>query len=282
MAGRIRGVWYRLMPFLEYHHVLMMLNGGAVVLWSFLLAACTASNGISNVYLLSLSYHNPTPTSPSDSLVVNQVLRQVLLDQVSNSSNLVQDIRIGYFSLCVTLNSGITFCGSNAQELAAALRSEDNGDPLNILRLAQEIRTGVVFYVLIIIAIVLVLISIALLVTFPGWRDNVDSQVSEREIKPFPSRPISHAALGLAFAAAGLGFASAFWQHIGVAGASTTTRLLTYNLVETHIGAAAMVLGWLAAAIIAVSALGLLLMVVSIRVLAQLEESRYYEVSVRI
>ncbi|KAI0021957.1 Ca2+ regulator and membrane fusion protein Fig1-domain-containing protein [Xylariomycetidae sp. FL0641] len=162
----------------------------------------------------------------------------------------------------------------NAQELKTILTSasSNGGDPLNLLRLAEKVRTGVVFYPLIAIALVLTFLATLLLASFPGWHWEEDSEGSRREIKPFPSRSVSYTALAMCFLAATLGLASAFWQHIGAAEVSTTTRLLTYDLAGAEVGTTSMVFAWLAAAAVTVTTMGLLLMVLSIRILTQLSD----------
>lgn len=121
-----------------------------------------------------------------------------------------------------------------------------------------------------IIAIVFSLICTMLLGTFPGWRTEDDGEGSEREVKPFPSRPVSQLALGFIGISSLLGLASAFWQHIGSSGATTLTRLLTYDMVEARVGATGMVFGWLGASCAGITTIGLFIMILSIRVLEQL------------
>jgi hypothetical protein len=53
----------------------------------------------------------------------------------------------------------------------------------------------------------------------------------------------------------------------------TMVKALAYDIVVGHAGHVAMVLGWLAAAICNVVAVGILLIIISIRVLAELYES---------
>ncbi|KAI1630766.1 hypothetical protein F4809DRAFT_635378 [Biscogniauxia mediterranea] len=56
-----------------------------------------------------------------------------------------------------------------------------------------------------------------------------------------------------------LGFANAFWQHIGAAGASTLLELPTYDTAEAQIGATAMTFGWLGASCACVTTIGIII-----------------------
>lgn len=123
-----------------------------------------------------------------------------------------------------------------------------------------------------IIGLVASVSTAVILSTFPGWHEEEDSEGSEHEVKSFPSRIASYTALVLNTGGALFGLASAFWQHIGGAGASTLTRLSTYDAVVAQVGPVCMALGWLAAALVSISSLGMLLMVVSIHVLNALAD----------
>ncbi|KAH9906807.1 hypothetical protein F4778DRAFT_597351 [Xylariomycetidae sp. FL2044] len=143
--------WYRFVPILGYHHILMIINCIAIVLWSFLLASCSSSNELRNVYLLSLSYQTPDVTNSSDPLLVNPTVAQNLSRQFT-AEPAFQEIRIGYTALCMSMSmsmvegSGSWFCGSDANALTAYFNKDPNGDPLNVLRLAQIVRSRIMFY----------------------------------------------------------------------------------------------------------------------------------------
>ncbi|KAI0448322.1 hypothetical protein F5B21DRAFT_510283 [Xylaria acuta] len=254
-------------PYFGFHHLLIILGIISIFFWSFLLAGCTSSNGLRNVYLFALSYKKGPASTPMDPWLVNENITQALQSQVSESANIIQEVRVGYLALCVAFDSGVWSCSTNIQELAA-LVSDGNGDPLNLLRLAERVRTGTFFYASIIIALVLTFICVCLFGTFPGWQEGSDDDATE--IKPFPSRLILQSILWISALATLLGLASAFWQHIGGAGASTLTRLLTYDLVEAQVGPTSVALGWAAAAISAVITYGAVVIYLSIKVLVAL------------
>jgi len=78
------------------------------------------------------------------------------------------------------------------------------------------------------------------------------------------------ASLGIVSIAALLGLISALWQHLSTAATTVMVKTLTYNSVAGHVGTAAMVLGWAGAAICVVVALGIVLMMMSLKVLSEL------------
>lgn len=115
-------------------------------------------------------------------------------------------------------------------------------------------------------------IGFLLLSTFPGWHEEVDDSGSEREVKPFPSRPVSYAvfyALAIAFA---FGFVSALWQHINSSSTASMVETLTYGVVSGHVGPAAMALGWIAVGLIGIAALGMIVMIMSISLIRKLTD----------
>ena len=79
-----------------------------------------------------------------------------------------------------------------------------------------------------------------MLSTYPNWHEE-GSDSSEAEIRPFPSRRVSHAVLALLLVASLFVFVSAFWQHIGSSAGVIMGESLSYGNVRGHVGAVAMV-----------------------------------------
>ena len=117
-------------------------------------------------------------------------------------------------------------------------------------------------------SIPLIAIAILLLTTFPGWHEEEDSDGTEVEVKRFPSKPISYVVLVVLTIVSLLTFVSVLWQHITSSAAATMGQSLSYGTVEGHVGTVAMVLGWGAVLCNLIAALGILIMVVSINLLA--------------
>ena len=117
-------------------------------------------------------------------------------------------------------------------------------------------------------AVALAFISICLLFTFPGWHGEEENENGEiRQVKPFPSRLVRLNALGSTIFVAIFGLVSMLWQHTASAAAATTAQDLGYGVVKGGVGAKAMALGWVGIAFIALAAIGLLVLIFSVRIL---------------
>jgi len=120
-----------------------------------------------------------------------------------------------------------------------------------------------------IIAIVFAFICFLLLATFPGWHEEADDAGSEREVKPFPSRPVSQVALAIIFIASVFVLVSVLWQHTASVAASIVAQDLGNGSVRSGVGTTAMVLGWFSFTLLIIVTIGLLVMILSIRVLSE-------------
>jgi hypothetical protein len=110
---------------------------------------------------------------------------------------------------------------------------------------------------------------IILLAMFARWHKEEDTGSDARDVKAFPSRTVSQWAWAAAVLASLCAFVSAFWQHITCATGAAMVRSLSYGSVRTVVGPAAMILAWGSVFLVIVVAIGLLLMILSIRVLAE-------------
>lgn len=111
-----------------------------------------------------------------------------------------------------------------------------------------------------------------LLSTFPGWHEEVNDDESTIEVKPFPSRQVSHAALAASAVGFAFGLISALWQHINSAAAASMAEKLSYGQITGHVGSAAMAFGWIGVVLIGVVSLGLLVMILSISLIRRLTD----------
>jgi len=112
-----------------------------------------------------------------------------------------------------------------------------------------------------------------LLATFPGWHEETDGRTgSEVDVKPFPSRPVSQAALALIFIASIFILVSVLWQHTASVAAAQVAQDFGNGSVRSGVGSGAMVLGWFAFALLILVTTGLLVMILSIHLLDRLAD----------
>ncbi|KAF2461439.1 Ca2+ regulator and membrane fusion protein Fig1-domain-containing protein [Lineolata rhizophorae] len=254
--------WQRFIPFIGFHHVLMILLSSAIILLSILLAGCSSYSTMTNIYIMSLSYQNTTTTLDSSQANNNM---STVFDGLKGSAQL--EVRAGYFGLCVRHGGIIWVCGSDTEGLVEQIGRAN--DPLNLIWMASKFRDDVIFSGVFIMGIVLAFVAILLLGTFPGWHEE-DNEGSEVEVKPFPSRPVSHIALTTAMVSALLCLTGGLWQHVGAVGAAAMAESAGYGSVKAGIGAAAMALGWSGVGCITAVALGLGILVISITLISNM------------
>ncbi|KAI1432076.1 Ca2+ regulator and membrane fusion protein Fig1-domain-containing protein [Xylaria sp. CBS 124048] len=258
--------WYRFIPFLGYHHVLMILIAVSIILLSLLLAGCSSSSPlIPDIFLLSMYYkqYQPVPSTAQVDFNVTDAIANIV-------GNAHIQVRVGYFGICVNTDGGSWLCNNNATALANDLSIDQ--DPLNLVWIASQFKDMVVFPYLLIIAIIFAFVCFLLLATFPGWHEEEDSEGSEREIKPFPSRPVSQIALAIIFIASIFVLVSVLWQHTASVAAAIIAQDFGNGSVKAGIGSSALVMGWFSFALLIIVTIGLLVMILSIRVLTQLTD----------
>ncbi|KAJ4376835.1 hypothetical protein N0V85_009004 [Neurospora sp. IMI 360204] len=264
MASGFQLGWYRWLPFLGYHHVLMILIMLTIILLSLLLAGCSSSSPvIPDIFLLSLYYENYQAVPDTS---------QVHYDVTTAIANIVDgarlQARVGYFGICVNPDGGSWLCSNNATTLADEISVDQ--DPLNLVWLAAQFKDMIVFPYLIIIAIIFAFVCLLLLATFPGWHEEEDSEGSEREVKPFPSRPVSQVALVIIFIATIFVLVSVLWQHTASVAASVIAQDFGNGSVMAGVGSSAMVMGWFSFTLLIIVTIGLLVMILSMRVLREI------------
>ena len=116
-------------------------------------------------------------------------------------------------------------------------------------------------------------IATFILGTFPGWHEEIDRETgSEVDVKPFPSRPLSQAALFLYSAAAAFSLISALWQHIATATVASVADIVYQGTVKAQTGVTALVFAWLAFFLLAIIAIMVLVMILSIHLLDRLAD----------
>lgn len=86
-------------------------------------------------------------------------------------------------------------------------------------------------------------------------------------MKPFPSRAVSQSALALIFIASIFVLVSVLWQHTASVAASQVAQDLGNGSVRSGVGTTAMILGWFGFGLLVIVTVGLLVMILSIRLL---------------
>lgn len=121
-------------------------------------------------------------------------------------------------------------------------------------------------------AIVLLVVVIGILMTFPGWHEEVGDSGSVMDVNPFPSRSLSSTAALLSILASFLALLSMLWQHVASVTFVTDVENMTYRLVQGHVGAVGLALGWLAVGGMLLGSTGLLAMILSLSLLDALTD----------
>ncbi|KAK3343650.1 Ca2+ regulator and membrane fusion protein Fig1-domain-containing protein [Lasiosphaeria hispida] len=265
----------------QWTHILFLLNITAITLWSLLLASCTPS--LRSIALLTLSY-KPSPTPSPSPLQSNPDLVATFLSLTSTPANATVRLRaiaVGFTSTCLHLAPDAWTCGPDLSAVAADLAA--GSDPLNLLWVVEQYRTGIAWYGLIIVAMVLTGIATVLLAlgilrsedeagdaSENGSRASSSARSVKRPWSEAFARPI-FALMGLAFL---VSFISAVWQHMASAATLTLVTALTYDTVEGSVGGTAMAFAWVGALLALSSVLGTLLSIVSRRIIDDYERSR--------
>ncbi|KAH0562090.1 hypothetical protein GP486_003206 [Trichoglossum hirsutum] len=251
----------RLIPFLGYHHVLMIFIALAIILLSLLLAGCSSSSPvIPTIFLISLYYQSYTPTySPAQ---VDPGVSRAIANIVGHAQ---LEARVGYFGICINPDGGSWLCSNNASSLAGQISVDQ--DPLNLIWVASTFKDSIVFPYLIIVAIILAFICLILLATFPGWHEEDDG-----DHKPFPSRPVSQISLAIIFVSSIFVLVSVLWQHTASVAAATIAQDLGNGSVKSGVGTSAMILGWFGFALLIIVTIGLLVMILSMHLVEKLTD----------
>ncbi|KAL9114725.1 MAG: hypothetical protein Q9227_001403 [Pyrenula ochraceoflavens] len=233
---------------------------------ALLLAGCSsASPAIPDIFLINFYYqHYPPVFDPAQ---VDPGVTTAIANIVGNAD---LEVRVGYFGICIQPDNGAFMCNQNASALADLVSVDQ--DPLNLIWVASTFKDSIVFPYLIIVAIVLAFLSFLLLATFPGWHEETNIDGSEREVKPFPSRPVSQVALATIFIASVFVLVSVMWQHTAAVAASQVAQDLGNGSVKSGVGTTAMILGWFGFGLLVVVTLGLLVMILSISLLDRLTD----------
>lgn len=106
-----------------------------------------------------------------------------------------------------------------------------------------------------------------LLATFPAWHQEIDETGSATDVKPFPSRALTHSICAFLAVAILLALLSSLWQHTAAVAFATAVQNMTYGSVKSEVGAMAIGLGWASLALYIVAFCVVLVESLSIHIL---------------
>ena len=220
---------------------------------------------MTNVYILGLSYTNSTP---DDASPVGSILSDTF-ERLKGSNEL--EVRAGYFGICVRQRGVLWMCSSNAYALAQQLGITN--DPLDLIGAMSKFRSRVLFSGLLFMAIILTLLSMLLVFSFPNWKTKHDPQTgSYVDVRSLPTRFKLRMALSLAFVAAMLLVIASLWQHIGAVGAAAMADITYYGNVKSHIGKSGVALVWVGCVVEVIAVLGLVYVIAAVNFLDKLTD----------
>lgn len=91
-----------------------------------------------------------------------------------------------------------------------------------------------------------------------------------RDVKVFPNRVISHSACCVLAATVLFSLVSSLWQHTAAVATVMSVQNMAYGWVKGQVGPAAMAFSWIALAAYIITLCGLIVIVISIRLLDEL------------
>ena len=114
---------------------------------AIVLAGCTSTNGLSNVYLVSLQYRNTSAPVKVDPAMVNPGIADKVYNVTQPRNATITEIRAAYMGLCLIKSDGLRFCSSSAEALASLAKDSGNStaDPLNLIWIAKQFKDTMVF-----------------------------------------------------------------------------------------------------------------------------------------
>ena len=158
-GGARRNIDIDLVPFIGYHHLLMLLGGLAIILYcktsgvsmddeflrtiGLLLSGCSTNSPSNlNIYLISLSYQKSPMATSDDFTIVNPHINTTFA-ALANDTQL--EVRAGYFGICAKSGreQDLWLCDNDAGKIARQFQPQQ--DPLNLIWTAARFKNGIIF-----------------------------------------------------------------------------------------------------------------------------------------
>ncbi|KAH8176397.1 ca2+ regulator and membrane fusion protein fig1 domain-containing protein [Sarocladium implicatum] len=215
-----------------------------IVLMTGLLACGCLTESLKGTYVFALRYAEEGHVKESDR--DDETVAEAL--NISNvADNRLHEIRVGYLGICArTVEAWI--CHRSSSHVSSALRDQRVGDPLNLLWVAHTFQSEAISPILIFLTL-----SSAFICTVCSVGSHVHRKFHLPRSKSGPMRRLRRGYeryksgfLGLFYGLTAFSALSvAFWQHQASAIMKTTTNGLIEGAISSHIGSAALALGWL-------------------------------------
>lgn len=116
-----------------------------------LTTGCTTTS-LSDIYIISLSYQLSSFSAPD---TTDNATVSAAFDITSNASS-IQEVRVGYFGLCVRTDSGSWICDTSTLNLIRTLDDASQTDPLNLIWAGNQFQTEAVTSIFLYVSVTLV------------------------------------------------------------------------------------------------------------------------------
>jgi hypothetical protein len=112
------------------------------------------------------------------------------------------------------------------------------------------------------------------LATFPKWHSepDPDDESESQTVLPVPTRFVAQISLAIIFIASIFVLVSVLWQHTASVAASIIAQDFGNGSVISGVGTSAMVMGWFGFTLLIIVTIGILVMVLTIKVIENLTE----------
>lgn len=97
--------------------------------------------------LLSLSYKEDAITPSENPLQLNHDMGDTFAGLIRNDSlSRIRQVNVGFMAMCLKLHPGTWICGTSAQDMVNGLVQDAATDPLNLIYIAETVRSRVLFF----------------------------------------------------------------------------------------------------------------------------------------
>ncbi|KAA8912353.1 hypothetical protein TRICI_003523 [Trichomonascus ciferrii] len=125
---------------IHHRHLVVFILGLAVILMSILISGCSSSSAQGpNLYLLEVKYSQGDSAQTKSAGIVNDTMYDTLKDQTADAD---VTVRVGYFGICAKSDNHDSWsCSTNMTQIAE-VPSGGEGDPLNMVYLAFQLKSS--------------------------------------------------------------------------------------------------------------------------------------------